>query len=157
MPHDQRREAASSKQPAMQRAGRPLRLTMLASMTCPLPDFVLSSSARTIPRAQVRPPPAKSANRFRGAQGVSPLRPSRDKRPEAQNTTRALVISGRGKIMICSGKFSGQQLKHGENRGLLKHFFFSQDLFSLWRLCVLEGRHRLRDNQGKPFFLQRVS
>lgn len=42
-------------------------LTMLESMICPFPDFVLSSSARTIPRAQVRPPPAKSANRFRGA------------------------------------------------------------------------------------------
>lgn len=42
-------------------------LTMLASMICPFPDFVLSSRARTIPRAQLRPPPAKSAIRFNGA------------------------------------------------------------------------------------------
>lgn len=64
--------------------------------------------------------------------------------------------------MICSGKFSGQQLKHSEKQKAVETFFFSQDLFSLWRLCVLaafakEGRHRLRDNQGKQFFLQRVS
>lgn len=42
-------------------------LTILESIICPLPDLVLSSRARTIPRAQVSPPPAKSASRFNGA------------------------------------------------------------------------------------------
>lgn len=70
-------------------------LTMLASMICPFPDFVLSSSARTIPRAQVRPPPAKSANRFSGAKGFSPLRPSRERRPVAQNEMTALTVENK--------------------------------------------------------------
>ena len=42
-------------------------LTMLVSMTWPLPDWFLSSRANSTPRAQVRPPPAKSATRFSGA------------------------------------------------------------------------------------------
>lgn len=56
-----------SKQHALRSGWSYKMLTMLASMICPFPDFVLSSSARTIPIAQVRPPPAKSANRFSGA------------------------------------------------------------------------------------------
>lgn len=60
-------------------------LTMLASMICPFPDFVRSSKAKTMPRAHVSPPPAKSAKRFSGAYGFSPLRPRQDKSPASSN------------------------------------------------------------------------
>lgn len=41
--------------------------------------------------------------------------------------------------MICSGKFSGQQLKHGENRRLLKHFFFHKTCFHFGGSAFLKG------------------
>ena len=50
-------------------------------MTWPFPDLLLSNKASNIPRAQVMPPPAKSANRFMGAVGFSPFRPSFESKP----------------------------------------------------------------------------
>lgn len=55
--------------------------TMLESTTCPLPDLVRSRRARTIPRAHVMPPPAKSARRLTGGVGGCPALPSTDRRP----------------------------------------------------------------------------
>lgn len=54
---------------------------MLASMIWPCPDQLLSRRASTIPNAQMRPPPAKSATKFNGAYGFSELRPSMDSSP----------------------------------------------------------------------------
>ena len=56
--------------------------TILASTTCPQPDFVLSNRAIIIPRAQSKPPPPKSAARLSGAVGFSFLRPRHDNKPK---------------------------------------------------------------------------
>ena len=56
--------------------------TILASTTCPKPDFVLSNRAIIIPRAQSKPPPPKSAARLSGAVGFSFLRPRSDSKPK---------------------------------------------------------------------------
>lgn len=130
-------------------------LTMLASIICPFPDFVLSSSAKTIPRAQVRPPPAKSANRFSGAEGFSPLRPSRDKRPVAQDVMRAPLMERKIIISAISWirKVWGIEFRHCKTTGHSKDNVSTRLIYTFAALlsCTLhqgsESQVQERQNQ----------
>ena len=57
---------------------------MLLSMTWPCPDWLLSSKAARMPRAQVKLPPAKSARRLTGGRGFSCFRPRQERTPHRE-------------------------------------------------------------------------
>ena len=55
---------------------------MAASMTCPLPEFLVSKRAATIPKANNIPPPPKSPIRFKGGTGGESSLPIAAKAPD---------------------------------------------------------------------------
>ena len=54
---------------------------MLASITWPWPDLLLSKSAITTPKAHISPPPAKSASMLIGGAGLFSPHANVDKTP----------------------------------------------------------------------------
>lgn len=58
---------------------------MFPSITWPRPDEVRSYKAIIMPRAHIKPPPAKSAKRLIGGNGQLPVCPRVERIPAEQN------------------------------------------------------------------------